>query len=323
MSGISSQKIHVSLSGNKGLISLNPMKAQLYKGSYAGNVQLDARSKTLKISVDENLKGVQVEPLLTAMNGSSKISGAANAHVKLSGVGNNTDLIKQSLTGNGNFSFTDGALKGINIAHTIRKAKAALVGKTIPDDAKVKTDFSSLSGSFTANKGLIKNQDLKMVAPLLRVTGAGSANLGNEVIDYGLVVAIVNSIKGAGAQDLEDLKGLSIPLKITGTFSNPKPRIDLANLVQQKVKEEAKAKLKEALKEKIGTDKLNIKLKEKLGDNLGDQLGDKLGGLLGAGKSATTEEPKSAPKAAPDAEQTAPAKEKPADALKNKLRSLF
>ncbi len=310
VSDITSQNIHITLSGNKGLVSLNPMKAQLYKGSYQGNVQLDARGKTLKVSIDEKLTGVQVEPLLTALNGSSKISGTANAHMQLNGTGNNTDLIKQTLTGKGNFSFLDGALKGINIAHTIRKAKAAVTGQTVAtDSAGLKTNFSSLSGSFTANKGLINNQDLKMISPLLRVNGAGNANLGSEAIDYKLTVAVVGSLEGQDAKDIADLKGLSIPLKITGTFANPKPRIDLANLMQEQAKAQAKEKLKEALMDKVDTEQLK------------DKLGIDLGGLLGNGgdKEPTTEN-------APENTEVAPKvdpKEQAVDALKDKFKGLF
>lgn len=328
-SGISSKNIHITVSGDKGLVSLNPLKAQLYQGSYQGNVQLDARGKTLNISVDEKLTDVQVEPLLTALNGSSKISGTANAHVKLSGAGNNTDQIKQSLSGKGNFTFSDGALKGINIAHTIRKAKAAVTGQTLAaDSADLKTNFSSFSGSFTANKGVINNQDLKMVSPLLRVNGAGKANLGTEAIDYGLTVAVVGSLEGQDAKDIADLKGLSIPLKITGTFANPKPRIDLAALMQ----EQAKEKVKAALAEKINTEKLQEKLNDKLGEQLGDTLGDSLGGLLGIEKPKPTEQVEGAPtsrETAPEMTlETEPEPEKSledetTDALKDKLRSFF
>ena len=166
-----------------------------------------------------------------------------------------------------------------------------------------------------------------MASPLLRVDGAGSANLGSEAIDYGLTVAIVGSLEGQDAKDLAELKGLSLPLKITGTFSEPKPRIDMANLMQAQAKE----KLKAALAEKLDTEKLQEKLQDKLGDQMGEQLGDKLGGLLGAGKSAPAagKAPQTTGTAAESKSDAAPEEapksieEQATDALGDKLKGLF
>lgn len=326
MSGITSQKVHVTIGAADGLVSLSPMRAQLYQGSYQGNVKLDARGNALTISVNEKLSGVQAEPLLKDLSDSDRISGSVNVAVKLTGTGLTTDQIKQSLAGNGSFSFTDGALKGINIAHAIRKAKAALTGETIANTGDVKTDFSSLGGSFTANQGVINNPDFKLLSPLLRVDGKGTANLGTEALDYGVKVAIVGSIEGQDAKDLEDLKGLIIPIKITGTFSEPKPRVDLAKLLEGQAVEKAKAALAEKLnidalkakaeaKLKAQTEALREKATEKLGDKLGDLVGGQLGGLLGgetqpAEGAAPTEKPQSL-------------EDKAKEALADKLGSFF
>ena len=265
ISGITSEKIHVTLKAADGLVKLSPMSANLYDGQYKGNVTLDARGKALKLAIDENISGVQAEPLLNDLSGDAPISGTATASAKLTGTGANVDQIKATLTGSGKFAFTDGALKGINIGESIRKAKAALKGESLPDSgAPVETDFASLSGSFKATNGLISNQDLALMSPLLRVSGAGKANLPTEAIDYGLKVAIVETSKGQGGKELDDLKGLTIPVKITGTFQEPKPSVDLASLFKQKAKDDAKKKIQEKLDEK---------------------LGGKLGGLLGGSSS--------------------------------------
>ncbi len=310
ISGTHSEKIHLQINAAEGLIKLSPMSANLYQGQYQGNVNLDARGKSLKLSIDENLKDVQAGPLLKDLQGDDKISGLANAQVKLSGNGATVEQIKQTLTGNGKFSFTDGALKGINIAESIRKAKAALKGETLPEsDTPLKTDFSALSGSFTATNGIIDNQDLLAMSPLLRINGAGKVDLPKEGIDYGLKVSIVGTSKGQEGKSLDDLKGLTIPVKITGTFTEPKPTVDLASLLKDKATQEVKAKVADKLKDKVGGD-----------------LGGLLGGALGTTtEQTTTEQP---------ADTTTETQEQPAepapsvedqakDALKNKLKSLF
>jgi AsmA protein len=312
VSGTHSEKIHLEINAADGLIKLHPMSANLYQGQYQGNVSLDARGKTLKLAINESLKAVQVGPLLKDLSGDDKISGTANAQAKLTGNGATVDQIKQTLTGNGQFSFTNGALKGFNIAESIRKAKAAMKGEKLPaSDAPLQTDFSSLTGSFTAKNGVIDNQDLLTMSPLLRINGAGKVDLPKEGIDYLLKVSIVGTTKGQDAADLADLKGLTIPVKITGTFDQPKPTVDIANLLKEQATEEMKAKVADKLEDKLGSD-----------------LGGLLGGVLGTKNSDTTpaESTSQSAESEPTQEQK-PAQKAPAesteDMLKNKLKDLF
>ncbi|HET8808122.1 MAG TPA: AsmA family protein [Methylophaga sp.] len=319
-SGITSENVLITIDAKDGLIKLNPMQADLYQGKYQGNVTVDARGEVLKLAIDERLQGIQAGPLLKDLTGDDKISGKADATVKLNGSGKDIDAIKQTLNGSGNFSFSDGALKGINVAEIIRKAKAALSGQKLSDaGAPESTDFSSLTGSFTANNGIISNDDLEMMSPLLRINGEGKASLPKETIDYSLRVSIVGTSKGQGGKELEELKGVTIPIKITGTFDEPKPSVDLAAIVKEQATGELKAKAEE-------------KLKEKLGDDLGGLLGDALGGNTATEADATTETESTAPPAADETSEPAdatPAEEEPSveeqlkEDVKNKLKGLF
>lgn len=275
ISGTHSENIHIELNAANGDIKLKPMSANLYQGQYQGNVSLDARGKTLKLAINENLKGVQAGPLLLDLTGEDKISGVANASAKLSGNGATVEQIKQTLTGNGDFSFTDGALKGINIAESIRQAKAMIPGqeKAAPSDEPLKTDFSSLTGSFKATNGIIKNEDLLAMSPLLRVNGAGNVDLPKNSMDYIVNVSIVGTSAGQGGKELAELKGLTIPVKLTGSLNEPNVSVDLASIFKDQASKELKAKAS-----------------EKITDKLGDDIGGLVGGLLGIDKEETTSE---------------------------------
>jgi len=294
VSGLHSEKVHLQINAAKGLVKLSPLSANLYQGQYKGNVNLDARGKTLKLAVNESLSAVQAGPLLNDLSGDDKFSGTANVHAKLAGHGATVEQIKATLTGHGKFSFVNGAIKGVNIAESIRKAKAAITSKKLPaSNSPVKTDFASLSGSFTAKNGVINNQDFKAMSPLFRIGGAGKVDLAKENIDYGLKVSIVETSKGQAGKELADLKGLTIPVKITGTFDNPKPTVDLASMLKQQTKDKLKAKVAD-------------KLKAKLGGSTGDLVGDLLG--ITTGKEAAPEKS---------------AEDQAKDALKDKLKSFF
>jgi AsmA protein len=307
VSGTHSSNIHLEINAKNGAIKLSPLSANLYEGSYQGSVNLDAQSDKLKLSINEQLKNVQAGPLLKDLQGEETISGLANAQVKLTGQGLTVDEIKQTLTGNGQFSFTDGALQGINIGQSIRKARAVIKGETLPEsDEPVKTDFSSLSGSFTAQNGVINNQDLAAMSPLLRINGAGDVDIVKESINYGLKVAVVGTSKGQDGKSLEDLKGLTIPVKISGTFSQPKPNVDLGALLKDKATEEVKSKVADKLKEKVGGD-----------------LGGLLGGALGSQDTQTETASETTESEAQPTETQPSLEDQAKDALQNKLKSFF
>ena len=157
-----------------------------------------------------------------------------------------------------------------------------------------------------------------MMSPLLRVNGKGNANLPKETLDYGLRVSIVGTSKGQGGKELEELKGVTIPIKITGTFSEPKPSVDLAAIVKEQATGELKAKAEE-------------KLKEELGDDLGGLLSGALGGKKATDdEAADTEstEPATADETTEAADEAAPAEEKSAEDqlkedVKEKLKGFF
>lgn len=312
VSGIHTENIVLTIDAKDGLIKMNPLQADLYEGQYRGNVNVDARDDNLKLSIDEKLEGIQAGPLLMDLIGDAKISGNANATIKLTGQGADVDAIKKTLNGQGNFAFKEGALQGINIAETLRRAKAALGGQlSAESSAPVATDFSTLSGSFTVNQGVISNEDLAMMSPLLRLSGAGKINLPEENLDYGLKVAVVGSLEGQGGRGLEDLSGLTIPVRISGSFDNPKPSVDLAALFKERATGEVRAKAEE-------------KIREQLGDDIGGLLG---GALLGGSESSKQEAaPANDENAATDetpAEEAPSAEEKLKEDVKNKLKGFF
>lgn len=314
VSGIRTENIEITLDAKDGLIKMSPLAADLYDGEYRGNVNIDARGDKLKLSIDERLQGIQAGPLLTDLTGDAKISGSANANVKLSGEGANTDALKSTLNGQGTFSFENGAIEGINIAETLRRARAAMTRQSLPESsAPVATDFSTLAGSFTVKDGVISNNDLSMMSPLLRLNGEGTVNLPEEKLDYGLRVAVVGTLEGQGGRGLEDLRGLTIPVRISGSFDDPKPSVDLAALFREQA-----------------TDQVREKAEEKIRERLGDDIGGLLGGALGGSRS-TTPADAAAEDDAEQVEDGEPAEEKAAPSaeeqlkedVKNRLRSLF
>jgi AsmA protein len=261
-SGLHSENIEVGLQAKKGDIRVHPAKASLYQGSYNGDIRLDVRGKTPTLSMNERLTGVQAEPLFKDVANWDFIMGRADATAKLTSKGNSMNALKKGLNGDVQFSFKDGTIKGYNVGYMIQKTNAVLSGQPAPKQEVQKTDFSEFRGSATVRNGVVHNNDLLVTSPLLKITGSGKADLVKEVLDYRVKTEIVASIQLAGGDPLEKLKGVQIPLRISGSFYDPKYNLELGKVLEEK----AKAKVKEKVKEK------EQELKQKLQDKLKDRL---------------------------------------------------
>ena len=266
-----SRDVEVQIEADDGVLEISPLKAQLYDGAADVDLKLDVRKDTPRISVKESLTGVQAGPLLKDLTGDDPILGTATVKADLNGVGINADEILKTLQGTAKFSFKEGAINGVNIAALVREAQAALGGQPAPKQEKPnRTDFALLRGSATVKKGLVKNDDLLMKSPLLRIDGAGEVSLPKETIDYTLTTKFVDSLEGQGGKGKKKLKGVSIPVHIAGTFSNPTYTPDVAAVASEAAKAEVDKRLKKEQK----------KLEKKLGKDGADSVDSLLKGLL-------------------------------------------
>jgi AsmA protein len=117
-----------------------------------------------------------------------------------------------------------------------------------------KTDFSELSGSFRIANGVARNDDLSVKSPLLRVGGAGDVDLGAERLDYLAKVTVVSTLQGQGGPELQSLKGLTVPVRLSGPFTAIGWHIDFAGLAKEAAKEkieEKKSEIKEKARKKL------------------------------------------------------------------------
>lgn len=254
--GLHTENLQLALTNKAGLVQISNASADLYQGKVLAKATLDARKTPVSYSFNKELSGLALRPMLMDGADIDLLSGTAKLTIEGNGHSLLPEQIKKNLLATGSFEVTDGSLYGVNIAQMIRNAKATLKNEAqTGDNSEQKTDFSSLTGSFNLTDGVLTNPDLKMAAPLLRLAGKGSANLLNEELDYQLSTALVNTSKGQGGKEKDDLAGVEIPLKISGTMQKPKYSLDTKALLEGQLKEKVesgKEKLKNKLLEKLG-----------------------------------------------------------------------
>jgi len=282
LANVKTQNVDIGLKSADGIATVSPFAANLYQGSMDGVLKVDARG-TPSITFKQNMKNIAIGPLLVDAINNDMLDGKGTLNVDVTTSGNTVSALKKALAGKAAVNLADGAIKGIDIAGTVRDMKSKLNllkdKSSIGADQSKKTDFSELSASFDIKNGVAHNEDLSMKAPILRLAkgdSRGDIDIGNETINYLAKPTIVKSLKGQGGADLDSLAGLSIPVKITGTFSAPKYGMDFAGI--------GAAMAKSNLLDKVGGEK-GAAVKELIGD------GDKtkaLENLLGKKKPADT-----------------------------------
>ena len=270
VANVKAANVRVDVKAANGRVDISPIAANLYQGTLAGGLSVQAAA-TPVVSVKQTLTGISVGPLLKDAANFDSLEGKGNLSLDVSGQGNTVTAIKKALAGNAAIKMTDGAIKGINIAGSIRDAKAKLGSlkgeKTQGANQTEKTDFSELSATFNIKNGVAHNNDLSGKSPLLRLGGDGNIDIGNENLDYLVKATIVATAAGQGGKELLDLKGLTVPVKLTGPFSAPQYKIDFSGIAAGAAKA-----LVETKKEEV---------KAKVQDKVQEQLGDKLKGLFG------------------------------------------
>jgi len=256
-----------------GKAQLTPLTAKLYEGLLTLNGNVDASKGLNKYQVSTQLKGVQLRPLLTDAAEVDLLSGNTSFNFNGKGQGLTTSKIKQGITGKGSFSLLDGELYGVNIPQEIRTIKAKLKGQSAPSsDSIKKTDFASLKGDFSIAKGLVNNQKLLMLSPVLRLDGSGLVHIIEETLDYKLSITPLS--KSTEDTDYVDLTGITIPMLIKGSFTDPSISLDTDGALKEHLKTQLDAekqrlnqKAQEALKGELDSESI-----KKEGKRLEDKL---------------------------------------------------
>ncbi len=220
-------------------LTLYPLSAKLYGGTYTGNILVDAHGQVPRLKINEHLAKVQAGDLLQDLKGQAMITGTADADFKLTGTGADAPSVLRTLDGNVVFRFSNGRIKGMDLAGRLCQTLSALgtgslnaqnlVGAALQlftqepaGTAKTadSTAFSEMDGSMVFVNGVGTNKDLVLKSPLLRVRGSGSLDLPRNYLNYQATVFLVKSCKGQGGKSFQKLANYPIPVTISGPLDH-------------------------------------------------------------------------------------------------------
>ena len=254
LSGMEFTNLQLGLNSANGRLRLYPLSAELYDGTYSGDVQIDAATDIPSISVNEKISGVNLASLAKSMFDQENITGLINGNFVLSGRGQSLSEIRQDLDGNMAFELVDGAWEGTDVWHELRAARAMFRQEPAPEPRlPARTEFTTVRASGTVTDGIFENNDLLAELPFLQLTGSGIVDLPAAQINYSVQARVLERPEFAStvsAEELADFTAASIPLKITGPLSAPNIQPDIEALLRQQVDKAIEDK-KEEMKNRL------------------------------------------------------------------------
>lgn len=240
-------KLDAALAG--GNLDLSRLAGRAWGGTIdaSGSAQAQSRRVAVKLTADN----VNINALLKDVAGKDLLEGTGRVTADLQTGGATVGAMRSQLAGTVALRLANGAVKGVNLARSFRQAKALLGGKqdaSTKASATEKTDFSELTASARVADGVAQSDDLALKSPFLRIGGAGKFDIGRGTIDYTARAAVVDTSKGQEGADLAMLKGVTVPVRLSGPFEAIDWKIQWSGIASAA----AEAKLRERLGEKLG-----------------------------------------------------------------------
>ncbi|ERE10025.1 MULTISPECIES: AsmA family protein [Chromobacteriaceae] len=231
---------------NPRALELDQMSADIYDGRLQGDASLSRRDVP-HLQVKQTLQGMKIRPLLADLFNFNRLDGKGNGKIDINADGKSFAELRSTLNGDASFSLNNGALTGIDLVAALKNLPAELKEWNGAAQNDQKTTFSTLSTSFKLDSGVARSQDLKLASQLVNVNGGGKVDLKQSIVDYTMDVQ-------ANPQEFVRLKGVNVPLKITGPLNAPVYALDFNALVKGKKTEgEKQQALKQQLQKQITT----------------------------------------------------------------------
>lgn len=270
--GIKAREISLKLLLNNGELLVNPLAATLYDGLL--NTKASINANTNHFAFSPKLTAIQVGPLLRDAAKLDKMEGKGDVAFEVTAQGTLFSAIKKSLAGKGSVNLTDGEIKGFDYAKRLAGWREKLTNlgaagasnEGVASSVDEKTLFSELTATFIIDKGVATNHDLSLKAPLVRLGGDGSIDIGNDSLDYTVNGSVVSTLTGQGGKEIGQTKDITIPVRVHGPFNKISYNIQWAAVSSIALKSMVAPKIEE--QKKMIQEKVQGKAQEKIKGSL-------------------------------------------------------
>jgi AsmA protein len=250
----------------------------VYGGQGSATLDIDVSGDAPDYVLHSDLTNVRALPLLKSAADFDSLDGKLQARIDVRSSGQSQQAIMSNLSGNATANFQDGAIRGLNVAQMIRSLTSSTLSGW-QESREQTTDLTQLSASFRIEKGQATTSDLNLVGPLVKMTGAGTIDLGAKTVALRVEPKLVMTTQGQGRAS--DPVGFGIPVVIVGPWASPQIYPDVAGILDNP--DAAYAKLKEMGSGLFAPGASGSGSGNSSG---GNSLGDTLGNLIQQGLNA-------------------------------------
>jgi AsmA protein len=218
--------VHATLAN--GVLNAAMSRSGVYGGQVEGTVSVDASGDIPAHTVRIDLAGVRALPLLSDVADFNALDGRLQAKIDVRAAGASGRDVMSSLSGSADVRIQDGQILGINVPQMIRTLTAqTLTGWQ--ENRTASTDLSDFSARFQIQGGRATTANLRLLGPLVRVTGSGTVDLAAQTLQFKLDPKLVASLEGQGGA--VDPLGFGVPVNVEGSWSDPRIYPDVAGIL--------------------------------------------------------------------------------------------
>ncbi len=225
-------KLAADIKIEQSMIKISPLSAQLYGGALTGSISATAH-ETPMIAVKQNMRGVQMGALLAATTGAEKLGGKGTLDLDMSTQGGSMGALGKALNGSVALALAHGSLAGLNLRTALIEGKSELGKKNAeqihPANFSAQTEFSELKATFNFKNGQVGASDFEMRSPFIRTAGAGEINPASGNLNYRLNATVSSAINRRTAGELAEFKGVSVPMRVSGSYASPSIALDFGS----------------------------------------------------------------------------------------------
>jgi AsmA protein len=207
-----------TVTAKEGVISSEVGELELCGGQAAGRVGLDLSAPRTKASLAGSLSGVAVEPCLQPFGLGAPIRGVGSLKIDVSTGGHTKEELIRGLAGDLKIAAQNGAVP-IDFPKLMRSTGVKVDGW----NREGITPFDSLDADCRLSAGHIWCQSFKMQTGSDLVSGSGSVDVGQQTLDWDLLIA--NPVAQLSASQLV----MEAPPRVTIRGPLTQPLIQRAN----------------------------------------------------------------------------------------------
>ncbi|WP_417069134.1 AsmA family protein [Niveibacterium terrae] len=225
VAGLHAGELSAMLTTGNGELLAESLKAQMYGGTLSGSLRYQSAGSLL--TLDQKFDSINLAALSADLHRPLPVHGELSGHWLLHSPLGPSGKAFNALSGKTSFVLHKSAWQGMDVANLLRAVRPALKGRGQGERAsqpREHEDFDALAMDCSLNAGLASCASFSGANSWLRLGGGGKLSLPEGRLDWLVRLAIQSH--GKIERDLAGLRGLTIPMRLSGPLNRPQWRLD-------------------------------------------------------------------------------------------------